>query len=207
MSETARVTPSSVSAILSFPSSPEGLVFVIFFLVMILGQVAQRDGSYLQAGSQSEMVFREPWAMRAFIASLFGGVVLMCGVLLLHRMPLALMGAAAVITIGLFQVFGPSQITFNTQEHRYHSINHWASWPAQVRSGNWDDLDGIFVRSRHVKGSTFAVVNIAWKDNFEPPSRLGRFSKRERADLFASEISQTLGLPLVEPPQLREKKF
>jgi len=190
---------------------PEGIMFAIMIFVVVLGILSQRDGSYLRTRTPSEITFSEPWELRAFLASLFGWLVFACASIASEPFdykpfpwwPVLL--ASGAVTVGVFRLLGPNQIVFAPQQRTYHSISHW-SWPPKTRSGTYDELSGIFVRRVWVKGSSFSSVNLAWKDNSEWPSRLGRFSKPERAQALASELSQTLGLPIVESPPLRKPK-
>lgn len=209
MRQTARMANAFIAASSAWFSSPAGVFIGCIagiFLVLIPGILSQSDGSYLHSRTQNEMMFREPWTIRAFLASFSGWIVVFCGSLSLHQMSFYLLLAALLVTMSVFFLLGPNQITFNTQESCYHSINHWASWPPQVRSGNWDDLNGIFVRRISVKSSLFYSISLSWKDGSEWAPRLGRFSKREDAESSADELSQTLNLPRVEAPSQRMKK-
>ncbi len=179
--------------------------FVGMIIVAVLSILSQRDGSYLRTQTPDEMTFGEPWALRAFMASLFGWIVFACASMVKPFPWLLVLVASGAVTIGTFRSLGSNQTVFDMQRHRYHSVKRWL-WSPHVCGGNYDDLSGIFVRPIYLKGTTFYIVSLAWKNNSERPSRLGRFSKSERASAFASELSQTLGLPLVEPPLLKKTK-
>ena len=190
---------------------PEGVIFVSLLFITVLGTLSLRDGSYVHTRTSYETTFSEPWALRAFLTSWLVCFVFACASMVWdvfgHKpfpwLMVALLCVAA--TIGFFHLLGPNQIVFNPQQRSYHSISRW-SWPPQIRSGSYDELNGIFVRRVSVK-SGFYSVSLAWKDGSEWATRLGRFSERAGAEAFAAELSQALALPRVEPPNLRKKKL
>lgn len=183
-------------------------------VVFILSILSQHDGSYLRTRTPCEMTFGYPWTFRAPFASLLGWIVFACPSIALQGKPfpwLSVLLASGATVIGVFRLLGYSQLTFDTQGHHYHSVSRWswahASWKLRIRSGTYNDLSGICVKHIiTVKGSNFYSIGLAWKDDSGELWPLGRFSKRERANAFASELSQTLGLALVEPPCLKKPK-
>lgn len=194
---------------------PIAFSFMIVGVLVIVGILSQRDGSYLQTRTSSEMTFGQfSWTFRAFFALLLGWMVFACPAVFLQGKPFPwapMLLAFGATVIGVFRRLSSNRLAFDTQGRRYYCVSRWswarASWKRRVRSGAYDDLRGICIKHITVKGSNFYSIGLAWNDDSDELWPLGRFSKLERANAFASELSQTLGLPLVEATILKTPKY
>ena len=153
----------------------------------------------------NKLVFRRPRGMRLF-AGIMGLFVIVGGpVSFWYRyMDERSSGSEAVrvscwavmallsIASGVLPTYlsGPEDLYLDMDSHTYRLVSGWPLFPA-IRSGSWDDMAGIYVRST----SKGVFVRVSWRYNKKHTTPLGRFGSEQSAKQFAQDIASKLDLP------------
>ena len=190
--------------------------------VVVPGVFAVRGlqrGSYLRSVTKSEMTFLAPRSIVVFPVTVLAWF-LWCmspiepNFLWFHWRSLSLDTQAVkwLIGSGLFlaglywtvlEWYGricPLVLNFDRKTYRAFDAN---AAILKAYTGSWEDIAGVSVNRASSKGSVIYYVRLKWQGPKKLAGVLGGFSKPEKAQAFAEQMSKELGLPLVAAPLSR----
>ncbi len=184
----------------------------LLMLSLVLMGVSMRPRSWVRRESGEQMVFGKPRSVTAAMAAL--GCSLLCGSAMVflidstaaHRHPLSNAdhvgiflhtGMLGLFALGILSLCGPSDLSLDISRRTY-SWRTGVPWRPRVRSGSWDDIQGIYI-GRSPRSNTRCVVGMRWKRGLAT-CLLGQFEDRGQAEQFAAMAAGKLHLPRVEPP-------
>jgi len=175
-------------------------------------------GSYRQQVTRSEMVFLMPTALVvgpvtivlyivglcvcAIFPSLFGIVInptrakIWTHSEMLEELLLFVLLSAAVYAGAIWWYRKTFPLVLDLEQRTYHRMD-FVGGNLRPKAGTWDDIAGVCVRRASAKGSTYYFVDLQWREQAKLAGGLGGFSKLDRAEAFAAQMADELGLPLV----------
>ncbi len=198
-------------------------IFLILFLILgppiipsYVAVSALRSGSYLRRTTKSEMVFLAPISPVVFVVTLFVWLVCLCIItnpprffsldwqgILSRPSATASVGALGLFIAGLYWVTirwyqKRCPLVLNLERRRYRTVDY--SIKLSEQTGSWDEIAGIYVDRTSAKGTVIFYVRLRWKGSKKLPAVMGGFSKQEKAEAFAAQMAQEIGLPIVASP-------
>ena len=177
---------------------------------------ATQSGSYLKRTTSSELVFLAPVSMIVFLVTFFIWMVYLGIVvnvpqffpidwrgILSRPSTAASVGALASLIAGLYWVIirwyrKHCSLVLNLERRRYRTVDY--SIKLSEQTGSWDEIAGIYVHRASTKGNVTYYVRLKWKGTNKLAGAMGGFSKQEKAEAFAAQMSKELGLLIVASP-------
>lgn len=171
-------------------------------------------GSYLRSSTKSEMKFLAPRSIVVFPVTMLAWIFWWCASPISLNLLLSgwrnilsdtqatewLLGSGLFLGglyWGVLHWYGKRCPIILNIARRTYRVPDLVGGNFKVQNGSWDEIEGICLKRTHAKGTTIHYVSLKWNKSSSLASRLGGFSKQEKAEAFATELSKELGLPLV----------
>ena len=164
-----------------------------------------RGISYQCRSPRNLLVFRPPFGLRLWLIMLplWLVVCILLSVIdnidvagsLFVLLPVACLAEGFIVWLASRR----SVLRLNLEQHTYQ-FTDITLFRSRVHSGSWQDFAGIFVRISKGRSGDMCHVGLAWRNDRYSLPYLGVYGNRIKAQAFAMEVAEKLGLPIVPAP-------